>query len=198
MLHNDKLEEWDRENFFHPSTHLAEFARGNAPQRVIKTGHGSTIVDRDGTELLDGFAGLYCVNVGYGRQEIAEAIASAVRSVDDRLRLFGLAGSELIVAGQAQGLRVANEVFVDRTYRADGSLTSREHPQALIDDVNTGVSHVMAMLCDGVVPTIDGTMAPVVADTICVHGDGPHAVGYVRELRAALTRAGVEIGSRED
>lgn len=81
MLKNDMLEQWDRDNFFHPSTHLAEFARGNAPQRVIKTGHGSTIVDRDGTELLDGFAGLYCVNVGYGRQEIAEAIAAQAKEL---------------------------------------------------------------------------------------------------------------------
>lgn len=75
MLHNDQLEQWDRENFFHPSTHLAEFARGNLQQRVIKTGYGCHIEDRDGNKMLDAFAGLYCVNVGYGRPEIAEAIA---------------------------------------------------------------------------------------------------------------------------
>ncbi|MEP2639274.1 MULTISPECIES: aminotransferase class III-fold pyridoxal phosphate-dependent enzyme [Roseobacteraceae] len=76
MLHNDKLEEWDRENFFHPSTHLAEFARGNVPHRVITGGVDCQIEDRDGNRLLDAFAGLYCVNVGYGRKEIAEAIAA--------------------------------------------------------------------------------------------------------------------------
>ncbi len=81
MLHNDQLEQWDRETFFHPSTHLAEFARGNLAQRVIKTGKGVRITDRDGTELLDAFAGLYCVNVGYGRQEIAEAIAEQAREL---------------------------------------------------------------------------------------------------------------------
>jgi L-2,4-diaminobutyrate transaminase len=75
MLANDILAQWDRENLFHPSTHLGQFARGEAPQRIIRSGTGSTIVDRDGTELLDGFAGLYCVNVGYGRSEIAQAIA---------------------------------------------------------------------------------------------------------------------------
>jgi L-2,4-diaminobutyrate transaminase len=67
MLKNDMLEQWDRESFFHPSTHLAEFARGNAPQRVIQTGQGCHIETRDGHKLLDAFAGLYCVNVGYGR-----------------------------------------------------------------------------------------------------------------------------------
>ncbi|MGB7431095.1 MAG: aspartate aminotransferase family protein [Ahrensia sp.] len=76
MLHNDKLEQWDRENFFHPSTHLAEFARGGVPQRIITGGTDCYIKDRDGNQLLDGFAGLYCVNVGYGRTEIAEAIAA--------------------------------------------------------------------------------------------------------------------------
>lgn len=75
MLHNDNLEQWDRENFFHPSTHLAEFARGNVAQRVITGGSGCHIEDRDGNKMLDAFAGLYCVNVGYGRTEIADAIA---------------------------------------------------------------------------------------------------------------------------
>jgi L-2,4-diaminobutyrate transaminase len=76
MLKNDQLDQWDRENFFHPSTHLAEFARGNVPNRVVTGGSGCHIEDRDGNRLLDAFAGLYCVNVGYGRQDIAEAIAA--------------------------------------------------------------------------------------------------------------------------
>ena len=75
MLKNDKLESWDRQNFFHPSTHLAEFSRGNLVQRVIKTASGCHIIDRFGNRFLDAFAGLYCVNVGYGRAEIAEAIS---------------------------------------------------------------------------------------------------------------------------
>ncbi|WP_299902417.1 aspartate aminotransferase family protein [uncultured Ruegeria sp.] len=81
MLHNDKLEQWDRENFFHPSTHLAEFALGTAPHRVITSGSGCHIEDRDGNRLLDAFAGLYCVNVGYGRAGIAEAIAEQAREL---------------------------------------------------------------------------------------------------------------------
>ena len=81
MLRNDLLEQWDRESFLHPSTHLAEFARGNAPQRMIRGGEGCHIEDREGNRLLDAFAGLYCVNVGYGRQEIAEAIAEQAREL---------------------------------------------------------------------------------------------------------------------
>ena len=81
MLKNDMLDQWDRENFFHPSTHLAEFARGNLPNRVITGGTNCHIEDRDGTRLLDAFAGLYCVNVGYGRQDIAEAIAAQAKEL---------------------------------------------------------------------------------------------------------------------
>ncbi len=81
MLRNDQLEQWDREHFFHPSTHLAEFARGNLPERIVTGGQGVHIEDRDGNRLLDAFAGLYCVNVGYGRSEIAEAIARQAREL---------------------------------------------------------------------------------------------------------------------
>lgn len=81
MLHNDALDQWDRESFMHPSTHLGQFARGEMPSRVIRTGKGVRITDRDGNSLLDAFAGLYCVNVGYGRTEIAEAIAAQAREL---------------------------------------------------------------------------------------------------------------------
>ncbi|MGR3316802.1 aspartate aminotransferase family protein [Roseovarius indicus] len=81
MLRNDQLDQWDRENFFHPSTHLAQFARGEAPNRIVKGGSGSHIEDRDGNKLLDAFAGLYCVNVGYGRTEISDAIAEQAREL---------------------------------------------------------------------------------------------------------------------
>jgi len=76
MLTNDQLAQWDRENFFHPSTHLAQHARGETPTRIIESAKGVFIEDRDGRKMLDGFAGLYCVNVGYGRTEIADAIAA--------------------------------------------------------------------------------------------------------------------------
>ncbi|KJZ19812.1 aspartate aminotransferase family protein [Loktanella sp. S4079] len=81
MLTNDPLEQWDRENFFHPSTHLAMHARGETPTRVISGAKGVYIQDRDGNHLLDAFAGLYCVNIGYGHTEIAEAIAKQAQEL---------------------------------------------------------------------------------------------------------------------
>ncbi|WP_404405628.1 aspartate aminotransferase family protein [Pelagibacterium halotolerans] len=81
MLSNDQLDRWDRENFFHPSTHLAQHARGESPSRIVTGGSGVYIEDRDGNRLLDAFAGLYCVNVGYGRPEIADAIARQAKEL---------------------------------------------------------------------------------------------------------------------
>ncbi|RMA43788.1 aspartate aminotransferase family protein [Rhodophyticola porphyridii] len=81
MLTNDQLSQWDRDSFLHPSTHLAQHARGEVQGRIIIGGEGCYITDRDGSRLLDAFAGLYCVNVGYGRTEIADAIAEQAREL---------------------------------------------------------------------------------------------------------------------
>ncbi|MEO0993846.1 MAG: aminotransferase [Pseudomonadota bacterium] len=81
MLTNDELAAWDREAFFHPSTHLAQHARGETATQIMKTGSGVYVEDRDGKRLLDAFAGLYCVNIGYGRQEVADAIAAQAREL---------------------------------------------------------------------------------------------------------------------
>jgi L-2,4-diaminobutyrate transaminase len=81
MLTNDQLDAWDRQTFLHPSTNFAQHARGESPTRIVTTGSGVYIEDRDGNRFLDAFAGLYCVNVGYGRKEIAEAIAAQAREL---------------------------------------------------------------------------------------------------------------------
>jgi L-2,4-diaminobutyrate transaminase len=81
MLDNDLIDRWDREAFFHPSTHLGQHVRGESRTRIMTGGEGVYVEDRDGNRLLDAFAGLYCVNVGYGRTEIAEAIAEQAREL---------------------------------------------------------------------------------------------------------------------
>lgn len=75
LLQNDQLDAWDRAHFFHPSTHLAQHGRGESASRIMTGGEGVYVVDRDGGKSLDAFAGLYCVNVGYGRREIVDAIS---------------------------------------------------------------------------------------------------------------------------
>ncbi|MBC7366435.1 MAG: LamB/YcsF family protein, partial [Undibacterium sp.] len=123
----------------------------------------------------------------------AEVIAAAVYECDRALILFGLAGSELVAAGRARGLRVASEVFADRTYQADGSLTPRTRADALIADENVAVAQVLRMVREGVVRATDGTEVQIVADTVCLHGDGAHAVEFARRLNAELRAAGILI-----
>lgn len=81
MLKNDQLSQWDQDHFFHASTHLGQFARGEINSRIIAGGEGVYIHDRDENRFLDAFAGLYCVNVGYGRSEISDAIAAQAKEL---------------------------------------------------------------------------------------------------------------------
>ncbi|MGX9176847.1 aminotransferase [Mesorhizobium sp. BHbdii] len=78
---SNELAAWDRDHFFHPSTHMGTHARGESPTRVIAGGEGVTIWDNNGRKSIDAFAGLYCVNVGYGRQKIADAIAAQAKNL---------------------------------------------------------------------------------------------------------------------
>ena len=124
---------------------------------------------------------------------LADAIASATRDFDPSLVLFGLAGGELVRAGRRIGLRVANEVFADRTYQPDGSLTPRNKPHAMIHDLPVALGQVERMMRDGTVLALDGSEVTVEAETICVHGDEPGAAIFARELRALLDRIGVSV-----
>lgn len=111
---------------------------------------------------------------------IAEAVAGAVHAVDARLVIFALRGSELVRAGRRVGLRVAEEVFADRTYRADGALTPRAEAGAIITDEAVAIAQALRMVRAG-------------ADTICLHGDGAHAVALARRLHVELRQSGIEI-----
>jgi UPF0271 protein len=124
---------------------------------------------------------------------LATAIASAVRDFDPTLVLFGLAGSEVVRAGRAAGLEVANEVFADRSYQPDGSLTPRSQPNAMIGDVTAALHQVERMVREGKVRAADGTDVEIEADTVCVHGDEPGAAEFARELRALLARLGIDV-----
>ncbi|WP_010197768.1 LamB/YcsF family protein [Bacillus sp. m3-13] len=117
---------------------------------------------------------------------VATAIAEAVHAVDPKLILFGLAGSELVRAGEKVGLRVAQEVFADRTYQPDGTLTPRSHANAMIHDADLAVERVLRMVTEGKVQAVNGEDIFIQADTICVHGDEPEALEFVRKLREKL------------
>ncbi|KGM45789.1 LamB/YcsF family protein [Neobacillus niacini] len=124
---------------------------------------------------------------------IADSIAQAVADFDSTLILFGLSGSELIQAGKAKGLNTAQEVFADRTYQPDGSLTSRNDENSMIHDMNIAAQRIIRMIREGKVATTDGTDIAMTADTVCVHGDEPAALNFITELKHALTKENIEI-----
>jgi len=124
---------------------------------------------------------------------LALAIARAVFDVDPDIILVGLANSELVKAGQAIGLRVANEVFADRAYNADGTLVRRSQKGAIIDDTDTAVYRVTRMIKEGRVIAITGEDIEINAQTICVHGDNPKAVDFVKNIRTRLEEEGIEV-----
>ncbi|MCM3573619.1 LamB/YcsF family protein [Mesobacillus subterraneus] len=133
-------------------------------------------------------------NIASKDKEIADAVATAVADVDPSLTLFGLAGSSLVKAGKERGLLVAEEVFADRTYQQDGSLTSRTQSNAMIHDPDLAISRVIRMIREGKVESVDGTDIEMKADTICIHGDEPQALHFAVKLKAALRAEGIQVG----
>jgi UPF0271 protein len=123
----------------------------------------------------------------------AGAIAKAVRDVDSELILFGLSGGELISAGEEAGLRTASEAFADRTYQRDGTLTSRRQPGAMIEDLNRAADQAVRLVREGRAASLQGVDVDVRADTICIHGDGLHALEFARMIRARFEESGIEV-----
>ena len=134
-------------------------------------------------------------NMAAVKQELAAAIARAVRDVDRDLVLFGLPGSFLISEGEAAGLTTACEAFADRNYMSDGTLVSRKRPDAHVHDANEAVTRAIRMVREGKVRSVDGVDVDLRADTICLHGDGAHAVEFARHLRAAFKSDGIDVGA---
>jgi len=132
-------------------------------------------------------------NMAAKDEVMAEAICKAVYDYDSRLLLYGLSGSRLIEAALATGLATCSEVFADRTYQDDGHLTPRTEPNALITDTEQSLDQVLQMVMQRTVTSVNEKEVPIVADTICVHSDGEHALQFAREIKAVLLINGIEI-----
>jgi UPF0271 protein len=132
-------------------------------------------------------------NMAVKHAPLAEAIARAVAAFDRSLILFGLPGSEILKAGRAVGLRVVAEVFADRAYEPDGSLTPRTRPESVIRDTTVVVSRAVRMVTERSVTAVDGTAVPLDVDTMCIHSDTPGSGNLASRLRAAFEAAGVSV-----
>lgn len=120
-------------------------------------------------------------------QEVSAMICRAIREFDPSLRLYGLSGSVMGTEAFRHGLVFVNEVFADRTYQADGSLTPRTEPGALIEDAEQAAAQVLQMVEKGRVAVASGGEIDIRAETICLHGDGSHAVEFARMIYERLT-----------
>lgn len=137
-------------------------------------------------------------NMASQNQSLSEAIAEAIYRIDPELILFGLAGSELVQAAKKIGIRSASEVFSDRTYQQDGSLTSRNHADALIQDHEIAVKQVIRMVKEGKVQSQQAIDVSIKADTICIHGDGEHALSFAKFISSALKDSQIQISKIVD
>ncbi|MBE0430262.1 MAG: LamB/YcsF family protein [Dehalococcoidia bacterium] len=132
-------------------------------------------------------------NMGARNEELARAVAGAVRDADPDLILVGMAGSAWIRAGRDLGLRVAREAFADRAVNTDGTLVPRSVRGAVIHEMEDVMARVVRLVTEGRVTAITGEEVEMPADTICLHGDTPGAAELARTLRQRLEAAGVTI-----
>ena len=127
---------------------------------------------------------------------IATIIAEAVKEVDASLILFGLANSESGKAAEKVDLNFYNEVFADRTYTEQGQLTPRTEPNAMITTDEDAIQQVMKMLQEETVTSTNGKIIPIQADTICIHGDGEHALSFAEQINTLIKNSNIKISSR--
>lgn len=134
-------------------------------------------------------------NMAAKDRRLADAICQGIRAVDPELILLGLSGSCLLEAGREAGLRCASEVFADRAYEDDGSLTPRGQVGAVITDEEEAIARVLQMVLQGTVQSRSGRTIAIEADSICLHGDGEKAVAFAQKIRKALSASGVKVVS---
>jgi len=132
-------------------------------------------------------------NMSARHEQLANTIARAVHDLDPSLVLVGLSGSHSITEAKKLGLRTASEVFADRRYEENGSLRSRLLPGALLEDAGEVAEQVLQMVSNKTVMSITGKEIPVMAETICIHGDGEHAVEFAQTIYQNLKNHSIEI-----
>lgn len=124
---------------------------------------------------------------------VAVAIAEAIKAVDPELYMLCLGNSTMVEGAKQVGINYVEEAFADRAYTAQGTLVPRKQPGAVIHDVSHVAERVVSMVKDKKVTAIDGSIIPITAQTICVHGDTPGAIDMIKAIRSKLEQAGVAL-----
>lgn len=181
----------DRENFGRTAMQLPP--ETVYAQTLYQIGALSAIVQAEGGALRHVKPHGMLYNQAAKDPALADAIAKAVFAVNPTLILVGLAGSELIHAGTRHGLATRQEVFADRGYQSDGALVPRSQPGALITDEDQALAQTLEMVQRGRVRSVDAQWAKVTAETVCLHGDGAHALAFASRLRREFTAQGIQV-----
>jgi UPF0271 protein len=126
---------------------------------------------------------------------VSSFICTAINEIDNSLILYGLSGSEMKTAAASYNIRFVNEVFADRSYQDDGNLTPRSAGNALIETEEQSLQQVLQMALHGTVNAATGNTIPVIADTICIHSDGAHALAFAKRIHQTLNQKNIEIRS---
>ncbi|WJV63813.1 5-oxoprolinase subunit PxpA [Pectobacteriaceae bacterium CE70] len=165
-------------------------------QVVYQLGALSAIIKAEGARMFHVKPHGMLYNQAARDPALADAIAQAVKAVDPGLCLVGLAGSEIIRAGKRAGLKTRHEVFADRGYQLDGTLVPRGQPSALINSDELALAQTLEMIQRQRVRASDGSWVTVQADTVCLHGDGDHALIFARKLRQSFTQYGIRVSAQ--
>jgi UPF0271 protein len=134
-------------------------------------------------------------NLAADRRDVAEAIVSATRAISPDLALLAISGTEVELAARAAAHPVYSEIFADRGYLSTGRLAPRSRPDAMISDAGAAADRLLGFLETGLMPVVDGPPIRLAAQSICIHGDSPHAVAMAQEIRARLTASGVTLAA---
>jgi UPF0271 protein len=132
-------------------------------------------------------------NMAAKSKPLAVTIVKAVKDFDASLIFYGLSGSEMIMSAKEIGLQTCSEVFADRTYQNNGTLTHRAETNALITLTEQSVSQVLKMIREQKVQSLQGDEVSITAETICIHGDGVYAVSFAKEICQSLIKEGIQL-----
>ncbi|OOF64821.1 5-oxoprolinase subunit PxpA [Rodentibacter pneumotropicus] len=127
---------------------------------------------------------------------LARLIVQTIKKFDPDLALMGLSGSVMLLTAQEEGVKIISEVFADRHYLTDGSLVPRSRDDALVENDQEAVAQVLQMVLEGNVPSVEGINVPIQADSICLHGDGNHAIEFAKKIRAVLQAEQITISAK--
>jgi UPF0271 protein len=162
---------------------LVAYQIGAAQALASYAGHRITHVNAHGT----------LANLAETEPDVADAVARAIRAVDRNLAALTIARSEQVRAAERAGLRAFSQIYADRAYTEQGTLVPRSEPGAVIHDAAEAAKRVVAMVEAGALITVSGARLATLIDSVCVHGDSPHAIDTARTVRQALERAGATV-----